>query len=212
MVNLSPLFAVCADGNALGRFDRSMLSDHQMMELLFTPGDAEVARESLGGSEDDACTWKGVHCNAAQRVEKILWSEVDVAVDGVIDFTMFPPGLRELHFYAQMLCGEVNLTSLPARMESLDVVYCLFTGTLDLGHLPRGLTKLIFTHHQTSAVVNLRNLPAALERFVINEPANRSESTHVGKLPEGDFVVDVRGCNFRSVTYEDMRDKGRVWT
>ena len=60
--------------DAAGRMRPSMLSDQQLMELLFTPDNATEARETLEGDEDDACSWKGIMCtDDGRNVTEVIW-------------------------------------------------------------------------------------------------------------------------------------------
>ena len=50
------IFLHCIESPYLGRFDKNMLSEQDLLELFFTADDADVARERFGGDVEDACT------------------------------------------------------------------------------------------------------------------------------------------------------------
>ena len=127
----------------IGRFDASMLTDHQMMELFFTPEDTDTLQrynalyfdfDDCG--RDDACTWLGVTCSSKGHVVEIEWKERDVVVCGSIDFSKLPRCVKTVYLVAEALYGEVDTSVLPRSLESFKLQNCEFTGSLDMRILP----------------------------------------------------------------------------
>ena len=203
------IFLLTADSDALGRFNPSMLSNEQVMELLFVPSDFAKARAQLGGDEDDACTWKGVTCTA-DTITNITFGSHNFCLCGEVNFQMLPPKLESLVVFNQSLVGEIDTTQLPIGMGKFRVQFCKFTGTIDLGHLPRSLKVLYITYNRITAVAHFGNLPTGMEKLHISELNIAHKALHIGRLPAGLPIVELTGCGFTGVTYEDKSDAERV--
>ena len=49
-------FLFSADSTSIGRFDPSMLTDRELMQLFFTPDESDPQNYYRYGDIDDACT------------------------------------------------------------------------------------------------------------------------------------------------------------
>ena len=204
-------FLLTVDSHPSGRIDPSMLTDHQRMELFFTPDNPEVARSRLGGDPDDACTWIQVACDDEGSVGEIDWPARFIALFGSINFQMLPHRLELLNLSYQELVGEIDLLALPDTMKELYLRSCYFTGTLDLRNLPRGFTDLHVVKNRISALINVVNLPRGLDCIRIAEEYLQHTDLHVGALPEGtDYDINLISCGIDRVTYENPEDAKRV--
>ena len=203
------LSLLSADIPGIGRVDKAMFSDQQLMESFFTPDSFEDARKALGGSEDDACTWNEVLCED-ERVTNIDWHEVHIALSGSINFSMLPIELIELSLYKQSLYGEMDTSDLPRAMQMFCVQICAFTGTISLVSLPPALMRFIVTDNQISALTNFEYIPQNLGMLRICEDAVDMKTLKVGKLPQTYLNVSFAGCRIEEVTYEDAADAWRV--
>ena len=68
------VYFTCAD-DGIGRFDRSMLSQQEFMELfIFGLNESEKICGSRD-DPDDLCEWEGVTCNADGEVEEFEWTD-----------------------------------------------------------------------------------------------------------------------------------------
>ena len=205
------LFLLTIDSLPAGRIDPSMLTDHHLMELFFTPDDPEDARSRLSGDPDDACTWLEVACDDEGNVGEIDWPWRFVQLSGSINFQMLPRRLKLLNLSYQELVGEIDLQALPDTMEELYLRSCHFTGTLDFGNLPRGFMGLHVMKNKISALINLVNLPRDFDYFRIAEDNLQHTDLYVGALPEGtDYEINLISCGIDSVTYENPEDAKRV--
>ena len=204
------LFTLTIDSSAIGRVNPSLLSDHQLMELFFTPGNREESRQNLGGDEDDACTWAGVRCDKAGCVDLINFDKLDMSLAGAIEFRMLPPAVTCARFNALPLSGTVDTTALPIPLEFLQARKCRFSGTLSLGNLPRGLIQLVFGQNRITAVESIENLPESLQFLEIDEREIIPEPTRIGKFPDGDLIVQLNRGAFSAVSYEDTSDSARI--
>ena len=193
----------------LGRFDLSSLPQQQMVELFFTPGNADQARADLGGDADDACTWQGIVCTDGV-VTVIDWHLYDIELPGSIDFQMLPRGLIDLSISGEEQVGEIDLTNLPSKVESFIVQYCKFTGSLDFGHLPRSFKELLVKNNRVTGIGDIVDLPPGMTYFEVNEPNIAPRKIRIGGLPAGDLTIDVSGCNIIEVAYDSDKDIGRL--
>ena len=176
------LLCALSDASGLGRFDASMLTDQQAIELFYTPKDYDKARKALGGKDSDACTWQDVECDEAQQIVRIDWHESFIKISGSIAFAMMPRHLENLNLYKEDLVGAVDTTALPETLEHFCIEECKFTGTLDLGSLPSCLQSFIVLHNKISAIANMSNLPVGLRLLKIGEPRLDSFPIRVGQL------------------------------
>ena len=202
---------IAVDSHPAGRIDSSMLTEHQRMELFFTPEDPEDARSRLRGDPDDACTWLQVACDDEGNVGEIDWPWHLIELSGSINFQMLPRRLELLNLSYQELVGDIDLQALPDTMKDLFLRSCNFTGTLDFGNLPRGLTNLHVMKNKISALVSLTNLPNGIDYFRIAEDSLQHTDLHIGALPEGtEYEINLISCGIDSVTYERPEDVERV--
>ena len=171
-----------ADAQGLGRFEMSMLSDQDRMDLFFTPEKTQEVRRELSGDEADACSWAGIMCKDG-NVTHIDWHIDDLEAVGSINFEMLPPKLSMINFYSQELVGVMNVIFLPDTLTIFCAQCCLFTGSLDFSTLPRGLEGLFVTWNCIQSIANISNLPKSLRYFQIIEDQLENEFVEVGKLP-----------------------------
>ena len=203
-----PSITTCAD---IGRVDRAMLTDQQMMELLFTATNHLLSRVELGGDECNACSWNGVTCSDRKVVEKILWISLNLKLEGVIDFSMIPRDLMYFSLFRQDLSGEIDTSALPRRMDYFCLEFCQFTGTVDIGSLPEPLRVFQVLNNAITGVANVSDLPKALEFFEIREENVRMKSLAIGALPDNSVRIKLQGCNIQSVNLENPKDAERVY-
>ena len=197
--------------DAAGRFNTSMLSDHQLMELLVTPDDVAQARENLKGDEDDACSWKGITCNDENDcVTQISWHSSGLKVKGEMNFAMLPPKLTRLNLYHQPLRGSMDVSHLPEKLRILCVQSTGLTGSIDFGSLPRTLEQLFITDNKIESIQNIVNLPSVIQYFEVREPNVMPKSICVGRLDKEGFVIKLQKCGITKLRLEDEKDRRRV--
>ncbi|KNH04552.1 hypothetical protein XU18_4236 [Perkinsela sp. CCAP 1560/4] len=130
---LSKLYAVvyfaCAD-DGIGRFDRSMLSQQELMELfIFGLNEPE---EVCGNRDDpdDVCEWKGITCNADRDIEKFLWIIKNDDGTGTLGFEFLPWSMKRLQMWRNALSANptkghlsvVGWTSTPVLGEAKNLL------------------------------------------------------------------------------------------
>ena len=199
-----------ADISALGRMHAEMLTDHQRMELFFTPTDYDAARAMLGGDEGDACSWCEVYCDDSKNVDAIHWHSESVELEGTVSFAMLPLEIVYVYLFNQNISGEIDIKTLPKFLDFFCVEKCRISGTLDLGSLPPALQEFYVERNEITALRNFKNLPEELRRFCIDEPNIIEKSIMIGALPRSDLHVRLDGCRFTDVKFEDEADRARV--
>ena len=203
------LFLFSADIPGIGRMHKDQLSDHQLMEMFFTPDNFAQAREALGGTEDDSCSWNHVTCESG-RVTRISWHQPNITVAGSVCTAMLPPALRSLNLYIQPLHGEIDTSDLPRTLEIFCVQSCAFTGTVHLLNLPPKISQFFVISNQISGMTNVENIPGTLRAVRVQEQAVVMKRIRIGRIPERKITFNFIGCTIDEVIYADRADIGRV--
>ena len=115
----------CSD-DGIGKFDRSMLSQQDLMEL-FIFGLNEP--EKICGNRDDpddVCAWKGVTCYPDGEVEEFHWINKNENGTGSLGFEFLPCSMSTLYMFMNALSADptkghlsvVGWTSTPVLGEA----------------------------------------------------------------------------------------------
>ena len=192
--------------NHTGRFDPAMLDDHQLMELFFTPDEADPGEYHQSGDRDDACSWKGVKCTeASNHVTEINWASYVLVITGTLDFKKMPRKVTDVNFSYQRLFGEVDTSTLPHSLKYVCITDCKFSGKLELRTLPPNIESFVVEGNCFSAVSDICDLPESLITLNLREPAIKRKNIHVGKL-RTQIYINLSGCGITNITYEDQED------
>ena len=190
----------------IGRFDPAMLNDHQLMELFFTPDEADPGEYHQSGDRDDACSWKGVVCAEEKYVMNIDWLSAILAIMGTLDFAKMPRKVTVVNFSYQRLFGEVDTSTLPHSLKYVCLMGCNFSGRLELRTLPPNIESFIVEGNCFTSVGDIYDLPGSLHTLrMYREAAIKHRNIHVGKL-RTQIYINLSGCGITNITYEDQKD------
>ena len=143
------VYFACAD-DGIGRFDRSMLSQQDLMELfIFELNEPE---KICGNRDDlaDVCEWKGVTCSADKDIEKFLWINKKEDGTGTLGFEFLPWSMKIVKMCRNALSGTIQLADLPRKMEVLSLANNKLTSSLDLDGLPHAFQRLYLRENEFS--------------------------------------------------------------
>ena len=156
------VYFACAD-DGIGKFDRSMLSQQDLMELfIFGLNEPD---KICGSREDpaDVCGWEGVKCNAHGEVEEFVWKHYFEDGTGTIGFEFLPWSMKIVRMWNNALSGTIQLADLPEKIERVYLTNNKLTGSLDLDRLPAAVLELFLSGIKFTGDISLENLPKGLE-------------------------------------------------
>ena len=166
-MQLSLLFTA-ADIEGIQRFNQDSVSDQILMELLVS--DLTVPKKRLKafqtyfkdiqGDYRDVCTWKGVKCDADERVNAIRF---EWKLLGTLNFQNVPPMVESLIFVNSDFDGSVDTSELPSGLKKLMLSVTTLSGTFAMESLPNSLTEMNIPQNKFSGSCNLTSLPSGMQ-------------------------------------------------
>ena len=226
------LFHLCADTGALGRFDPSLMSDQERMEMLVTPVDGDdnslkddQSRLNFKDSDGDFLkvhNWDGVRCDHNDRVVQIDWL-LKKWVSGTVSLDFLPPRLVNFDitkgfFDSRKVTGTLSTALLPDSLSYFVIDGNNFDGTLDLSSLPSSMIIFRARSNCFQGNINLESLPSGLKHMDLstNEltgtlcltklPAN----VHTLSLSRNKFTGTIRLENLPSMKVLNLSDNALV--
>ncbi|KNH04558.1 hypothetical protein XU18_4242 [Perkinsela sp. CCAP 1560/4] len=152
------VYFACVD-DEIGRFDRSMLSQQDLMELfIFGLNEPEKICRNRDDPAD-VCEWKGVECNADGEVEGFQWFFKYDDGRGTLGFELLPWNMKTVKMYINALSGTIQLVDLPIKIEKLTLSYNNLTGSLDLDRLPATIRGLELSINKFTGEISLEPPP-----------------------------------------------------
>ena len=173
------LLALFADISGLGRFDPSLISDQDRMEMLVTTAESDTAsrKEKEGrynfkyssGEFTEACGWDGVTCDGDSNIIYIDWFLLYWAC-GTVSLDYLPPKL--VHFditrgthETRQVTGTVSTALLPQTLNTFVIHGNKFQGTIDLTCLPPALVTFRGRFNRFDGTINLESLPNKMQKL-----------------------------------------------
>ena len=203
------LFAM-ADTSAPGRFNASLLTQAQRLELFFVPDREQPLYAFFEGQEDDACSYIGIECSADGAIAEIHWVNVLWTRAAVLHMCYMPDSVKAFVVCnARNLRGEVDLTGLPRDMKTIIATQTQLSGTLDLSRLPSTMERVQFERNKISSLQGVCGLPEGLQELIVREYGIQEEILEIGKLPSG-LQPDFAQCGLKGVKLECAEDRPRV--
>ena len=190
----SRMILVLSIDSAIGRIDKNMLSDQELMEIVFAEiTGAEHRFKDLCGDFVDACVWRGVKCDADGNV--VSFHDISDALQGTFYVDCIPPKLRTFCLRGVGSPGTIDAARLPINIESFNISDNAFSGTVDFQNLPTHLVAFRVHSNSFTGSANLDDLPPKLQKLEISQ--NRfSGSVLLTKLPSNLNLLHFGGNEF----------------
>ena len=128
-----------------GRFNASLLSPHERMELLI--GCLPASRRHFQDADRNYYSiekWPGVTCNSDGSPSSMLWAGPAV-MEGSLTISLLPDTVRKVELRNQRFTGSFEFAAFPNDLQEIFVHGHRFTGSVDLTALPAKLERLDFT-------------------------------------------------------------------
>jgi len=154
-------FFVLSADPALGKVDKSTLSQQTLMELLVAKMESETP---IWGSD-----WNPTIVPAWAKVEheiiKIDWFHCELS--GSLPIEWLPLSVVYFSVLWNILTGTIDLTCLPDGLVTLTLSSNSFFGYIDLISLPSGLKDLSLNNNNFSCEANFDHLPSSIEHLSV---------------------------------------------
>ena len=150
----------------IGRFDRSLLTAQQCMEILVC--DFREHFTDVNGNFHDVKHWTGVECHEDSGVVSIEWGRNTSVVGKCIDLQWLPTTLEKFSFSSSDLDGTVNTHELPRGLKNLNLSHNCFKGGLDVSGLPPNTRTVDIQANEFHGNLDLPALPMSITRFMAN--------------------------------------------
>ena len=157
---------------SVGRFDPSMLSDQDIMEIvvsdLIIPRSSKNVFYYANGNFREVTNWDRLTCNARAEVREIEW-ETQPWLSGSVSLDILPPKLTILTMANSFapefhvgIDGTLNTWLLPRCLEVIDITKNQFHGTIDLRNIPPAMLTFAVACNYFEGAVDLKRLPEGL--------------------------------------------------
>ena len=177
------LKAFIAADQALGRFNRHLLSDQQVMELIVQDLDPVWTERfrSPDGLFLNVDRWPGITTDPDRNVVSFEFAS---GFTGSLNLQAFPTNIKNIFiaFNAQ-LRGQLHTAHIPSTMHCIGIVKSNFDGTVDMRHLPQSLRTLTLKRNEFSGSLDLTALPKSLTSMICDHN-NFSGSIRLDALSE----------------------------
>uniref|UniRef100_A0A7S4KMM5 Uncharacterized protein n=1 Tax=Paramoeba aestuarina TaxID=180227 RepID=A0A7S4KMM5_9EUKA len=172
----SPLYILSTD--CLGKVDKSMLSQHTLMELLIEPVIPKNRIYKDGSLSDSLSDVMGVQMNDHGEIIEINWASY--GLDGSLHYQWLPLTLRILCISQNSLKGSIDLTALPPLLTGFKASKNHHDGTIELEYLPETLERLLLASNTLSRDTLFRTSSSSHESlFGSNQRVFGNSESHV---------------------------------
>ena len=160
------LKAFIATDQALSRFDRHLLSDQQVMELIIQ--DLEPVWTARFHSSDglflNVDRWPGITTDPERNVVSFEFAS---GFTGSLNLQAFPANIKNISIaFNVQLRGQLHTAHIPSTMHCIGIVKSKFDGTVDMRHLPQSLRTLTLKRNEFSGSLDLAALPKSLTSMI----------------------------------------------
>ena len=172
MLHILPLL-LFSDNCTLGKFNPSLLSEQQMLELLVAEMHAKKIFQDFRGHFIDYKSWERVRLHKDETVERILWTVGDkwsrldeTCLGGTVNLRWIPHSVLHFSVTDMQLKGTVETSLLPKTLLSFKVSANALRGTFDVSGLPLKMHTVYIHRNNLLGTLDMPSLPASISVFM----------------------------------------------
>ena len=219
------MFRFCApillsDNSHLGRFNPTLLSDQQCLELLVSEMETRASFQDDDGDFLECSKWRGLY-RANGHIRIIDWFFENrycylkpISPGGTIALEWIPQSVERFSVRHLQLNGSIETALLPRGIRRFNVESNQLTGPFDTAGLPPSIEQIRIHSNQLCGTINIPALPHAVCIFMAqrNTFSGGLDFSRISKmlkevhLQGNQFSGPLQLDDIQSIEMLDLRD------